>query len=362
MKLSVFIGLLFLTQNLFALCEGSNIKFSSKDEQALVCRSRSVGEIIVCADHGVTQTAEHSRSAGQNTQVVIKSDEGFVALDFTFKAFGTEPGMYQGTSASSWRHADKELDVQLKLDAWGSQGLTLRDAKTGAQLEKVSCQLKAADSSFVDLSTAMKENLWDVVKAKINSLSDINQMIDLGFETHTPLTLAIQKKAPLEIIDLILSLNADVNLRTKDGSTAMTVRSKRFWDDTDYMLAIYSRLLKYGADVNSANDFGSAAFLEEATSMPRVNGSDKAIILKYLLKNGANPNQVDKEGQTALFYLSHINDKNGGSVEDAKTLIALGVDPKIKNTHGESALEFYINHKKEFFPTLIKYLENLSSN
>ncbi len=352
------IGFLLFNQNLYAVCDGTNIKVSSKDEKALVCRSRSIGEIVICASGGVTQSAEKSSRSGQSAQTVVKSDQGISPLSFTFKAFGTEPGMYQGSSVSPWRHADKELSIQIKLDAWGSQGLALSDSKTDAQLEKVSCQLKMADSSFLDLPSAMKENQWEVVKAKLNKLPDINQIIDLDFETHTPLTLAIQRKAPLEIIDLILSRDADVNIRTKGGATAITIRSNRFWDDTDYMLVLYPRLLEHGADVNTADDFGSTAFLGEASSMPKVSGPDKAVILKYLLKNGADPNKPNKEGETALFKIT-VDDKNGQSVESAKTLVALGVDPKIKNTHGETALEFYVNHKKEFFPNLIKYLESL---
>ena len=106
----------------------------------------------------------------------------------------------------------------------------------------------------------------------------------------------------------LLSRNADVNVRSDDGSTALLWAAH--WND----LATAELLIRAHADANAANDFGMTPLSRACT-----NGS--AALVELLLNAGANPNTRIATGETPIMTCAST-----GSVDAVRALIARGAD------------------------------------
>jgi ankyrin repeat protein len=113
----------------------------------------------------------------------------------------------------------------------------------------------------------------------------------------------------------------DVNHRDPDGSTPLQ------WAVYDQKVSEVQRLLKAGANVSLANNYG-------ASPMSLAAEVGNAEILKLLLDAGANADSPNPEGQTALMAVART-----GNVAAAQLLIAKGatIDAKEK-WGGQTAL------------------------
>jgi len=118
-----------------------------------------------------------------------------------------------------------------------------------------------------------------------------------------PLLDAVRNQDQPEI-GALLAQNADVNVRSNDGSTALLWAAH--WGD----VKTADLLLRAGADPNAANDFRMTPL-----SQACVNGS--AALVELLLKGGANPNTPIATGETPLMTCSKT-----GSADAVRTLIA----------------------------------------
>ena len=87
------------------------------------------------------------------------------------------------------------------------------------------------------------------------------------------------------------------------------------------------RLLREGADINAAKGKYETSILMEAA----VRGN--LAIIKLLLERGANVNQADRDGWTALMGATVE-----GRIESVKLLLDNGADVNAKNHDGERAL------------------------
>ena len=107
----------------------------------------------------------------------------------------------------------------------------------------------------------------------------------------------------------LLAKKADVNVPQADGATALHWAAH--WND----LATADLLLKAGAKVNVANDYGVAPLL-----LASINGSGPMI--QKLLKAGANPNAaVPTTGMTPLMAAAR-----SGKVDAVKALLIAGAN------------------------------------
>jgi len=87
------------------------------------------------------------------------------------------------------------------------------------------------------------------------------------------------------------------------------------------------KLIKQGADINSVDANGNTALMNAAKS-----GNQD--ILNYLVEKGADLNMVDAHGRTALHYAA----KNGFA-DITKTLVKAGADTTITDIYGMTALK-----------------------
>jgi ankyrin len=110
----------------------------------------------------------------------------------------------------------------------------------------------------------------------------------------------------------LLEGNADVNLRSDDGSTAI------FWAAHWNDVPTVGLLLRAGANPNTANDFGMTPLSRACT-----NGS--AALVELLLRAGANPDTPIATGETPTMTCA-----SSGSVDAVRMLIARGADVNAK--------------------------------
>jgi uncharacterized protein len=118
-----------------------------------------------------------------------------------------------------------------------------------------------------------------------------------------------------------VDVKAGVDARLADGSTPLQ------WAVYRRDIAEVQRLIKAGADVTVANNYG-------ATAMSLAAATGDAEIIRLLLKAGADPNSPNAEGQTALMSVART-----GSVEAAKLLVKAGARVNaVEQWGGQSAL------------------------
>ncbi len=133
--------------------------------------------------------------------------------------------------------------------------------------------------------------------------------------------LGAAKRGDVAIVRTLLGQGADVNVRQRDGTTAL------HWAAYRDALELTDVLLRAGASVNAINDLGVTPLWMAAV------GSN-AEILERLLKSGADPNLAPSTGGTSLMRAART-----GSQSAVRVLLAHGADVNAREgAHGQTAL------------------------
>src|SRR5262245_56491030 len=110
----------------------------------------------------------------------------------------------------------------------------------------------------------------------------------------------------------LLRRQADVNVRSEDGSTAVLWAAH--WND----LQTAELLVRAGADANVANDFRMTPLSQACTNASRA-------LVDLLLKAGANPNTPIATGETPVMTCART-----GNADAVRTLLVHGADVNAK--------------------------------
>lgn len=142
----------------------------------------------------------------------------------------------------------------------------------------------------------------------------------------------------------LLRMKADVDVKNNLGQTALMLAVRDRPNST-----IISYLVKAGADVNSRDKAGTPVIV---AAVRGYTGYDTIRI--NLIRNGANVNAQDAEGNTPLMWTTQLPEQPGGwDFDDSqvlwRSLIASGADPLIKNDKGESAAEVWKAKLTEYY-------------
>jgi ankyrin repeat protein len=190
----------------------------------------------------------------------------------------------------------------------------------------------------------INNELVDIVQWLIKNKNNDNHIFDNDFESfidyydiskmnkndYNYLWFSCAKYNKIEKIKELINLGVDVNIKDKNGSTALIYASRNGYKD------IVELLLKYKADINIKNKFGNTALIYALR-----NGYKE--IVELLLKYKADVNIKDNYGSTALILASY-----NGHIEIVELLLKHGADVNIQNLSGNTALILasYNEHKE----------------
>ena len=180
-------------------------------------------------------------------------------------------------------------------------------------------------NGFTALIYASERGYSKIVGMLLEHGADINQLSNFG---ENALMIAInQKYVSLDditkTVKILLDYKVNVNIKNKkDGSTALMSALK-----LDYS-KIVEMLLEHGADVNEKDNNGTTALMLSVNDVMIWRET-----VKMLLEHGADVNEKDNNGYTALML--SVNDDN---VKTVKMLLEHGADVDIQNVNGQTAL------------------------
>ena len=128
---------------------------------------------------------------------------------------------------------------------------------------------------------------------------------------------------PADVVRLMLEFNADCKIRSTYDSNAVDWCGA--WGEDPEILRL---LLAHGGDVNARDEYGEAAIHRLMWQRPL-----PLPLLEEFLRNGANVNITDKEGQQPLYEVCTM-----GSVDGCRILLDHGADIENADQSGITAL------------------------
>ncbi len=154
-------------------------------------------------------------------------------------------------------------------------------------------------------------------------------------ERHTPLTCAIGNQQR-DTIQLLIQQGANVN---KLGFLFPPLTKAILENDIETV----KLLIANNADVNVRSDvFDETPLMYSSAKVERIN------ITKFLIKNGANVNAQNNDGETPLMYAA-----NGGNISTVMYLLDHKAEVNIKSSVGNTALMYAAQVNN---PAVVRYL------
>jgi len=206
-------------------------------------------------------------------------------------------------------------------------------------------------SAYMALQFAIFDKNTKYVKLLVDGGVDVNTIPD--DESFTPLMKASQK-GYFDIVKILVSAGADVNVKDKYGQTALILTAS--WPTGFDRLDIVKLLIEAGADVNIKNNYGYTALMRESSDYANMH------IIRYLVKSGADIHAKANDNETALMIAAE-----NGQLAVVSFLISKGADINAKNKEGMTALTLAqkkINSVDEYeleyyydLPRVIEYLK-----
>ena len=183
--------------------------------------------------------------------------------------------------------------------------------------------------AYEEMEEAMTRGDTPAVIALINRGMEVNTVDRQG---NSLLIQSIRRDLP-ELFDYLMQRKARINLRNRNGETALSIAAYLGRD------RYVRRLVEAGAEVNF---FGWPPLVYAA-----YNGH--AEIVAYILKQGAEVDAKTENGSTALFFASRL-----GHIETVEALLARRADPAIVNDNGETALDWALKGNNTHIAELLR--------
>ena len=173
------------------------------------------------------------------------------------------------------------------------------------------------DDDILDLSRLLLEHTSDVDIRTTNKLTLLHMAAFYG---------------RLEIVRMLLDLDANPNVETKRSETPLGLVSRGRYNSQEHGVSIARLLLRRGVDVNA-----SAEDLVTPLHSAAING--RLEIARVLLDHGASPKAETETRETVLHYvLVGKYDSEKHRVGIAQLLLEHGVDVHVQNKYLNNAL------------------------
>ena len=192
--------------------------------------------------------------------------------------------------------------------------------KTIAFLFAMLVPLLASAGVYEDMEEALIRGDSSDAIALIKRGMDVNSVDRDG---NTLLIQSVRRDMP-EFVDYLVKHRARLNLRNKNGESALSIAS--------YMgfLPQVKQLVEAGAEVNF---YGWPPL-----SYAAYNGH--LAVADYLIKRGAEVNAKTANGSTALFFAARF-----GHPEVIELLLKNNADPTVVNEYGDTAVDWALKSK-----------------
>ena len=188
--------------------------------------------------------------------------------------------------------------------------------------------LFAQDTPETPLIQAVLHNISEVEKVLAEGV-DINQQDEKGYTALMWLCMTSSNEKNRETAKLLIAKGADVNIKAKNGSTALIEAAGNSHE-------IFKLLLGKGADIEAKRNDQSGAFYQCMLGIIYYD-YDHLEMAKYLLENGAGVDEAPvsggAQGSTPLIYAVRAN-----KLDIAKFLIEHGANVNAKNVKGQTPL------------------------
>jgi uncharacterized protein len=155
--------------------------------------------------------------------------------------------------------------------------------------------------------------------------------------------VAAAYKNRLEIVDVLIAVGADVNM--KDN----TLQSAYLISTSDGYTELLKKTLKAGADVHSTDSYNG-------TGLIRAADRGHVEIIRELLKTDIRVNHINKLGWTALLEAIILGDGGRRHTEVVRLLVDAGADINLPDKDGSTP---FTHAKNRGFTDIVKILENI---
>jgi len=246
--------------------------------------------------------------------------------DGQFRIDGLQPGAYNLRIEAPGFAADETNSVYLQAN--GGETRIDRSLRVAAIEETVEINTDG-ETRYVSLGGAVAfvapENPF-VRAAQEDNLEELTALIagmDVNLRDKRSNTTALEhavRNANREMVQLLLSSGADVNLKNGSGETVLMML------DGDATSELVWDLINAGANVNVKDDSGNTALMQASST-------DNLEAVKALLDAGAEVNTRNKEGRTALMLAAAE-----GRVNIVRTLVLAGADMDVTDEDKMNAL------------------------
>lgn len=223
----------------------------------------------------------------------------------------------------------------------------------------------ASESGTTPLMSAAERGSLDAAAILIEAGAEVNAQAPNGASA----VIISCSWGYKDLTRLLVDSGADVNLANEEGETALISMMRAEIDQIERgelelgILDLLPVFLEAGVDVNHATDDGDTALLLATDpKYPRPNdamllleaGADPSVygivswrtiskmdlkLLETVLNAGADPNESNDDGMTALMRVSCA----GNQLGKMKALLCNGAKPDIVNNKGETALTLAVN-------------------
>ena len=182
----------------------------------------------------------------------------------------------------------------------------------------------------------------------INTKHDDDDEVDWMEEGYTALHYACHHRIE-NMVDLLLDKGADVEITESTGKKPLHIACQKGY--IDIIEALLHNPFGVHVDINmkKGSEDGESPGATPLHEVILDYGylRNKFEVIEFLLKNGADVNAVDDNGETPLHYViqslnSHSLDAYEESIEIANFLINEGADVNISNADGNTPLHYLI--------------------